>query len=222
MTTLRSRRTVCMMGSVVLAVVGLHADTLHLRDGRRVEGQLVGIRNGTIEFEERRSFGSFRTLRLDLDDVRRIDFDEERAGRNNFNSRGDRGFDSQADPGRRPGGLREREVIVGADLPFHDTNIDVRAGQVVYFSATGRVNWGPGRRDGPEGEGNSPFNATRPIPRRPAAALIGKVGSGSTDYFFIGNEQGPVQIRGSGRLFLGINDDYLQDNSGNFRVTVYY
>ena len=26
----------------------------------------------------------------------------------------------------------------------------------------------------------------------------------------------------SGRLHLGVNDDYLQDNQGSFRVTIYY
>jgi hypothetical protein len=26
----------------------------------------------------------------------------------------------------------------------------------------------------------------------------------------------------SGRLSLGVNDDYLQDNSGSWRVTIYY
>jgi hypothetical protein len=29
-------------------------------------------------------------------------------------------------------------------------------------------------------------------------------------------------MRSSGRLYLGVNDDFLADNSGNFRVTVYY
>jgi hypothetical protein len=29
-------------------------------------------------------------------------------------------------------------------------------------------------------------------------------------------------MRQSGRLYLGINDEYLADNSGSFRVTVYY
>jgi hypothetical protein len=29
-------------------------------------------------------------------------------------------------------------------------------------------------------------------------------------------------MREAGRLFLGINDDVLEDNSGNFRVTIYY
>jgi hypothetical protein len=57
---------------------------------------------------------------------------------------------------------------------------------------------------------------------RPAAALIGKVGTSSGDFFFIGDEQGPIRMRASGRLYLGINDDYLADNSGNFRVVIHY
>jgi hypothetical protein len=105
-------------------------------------------------------------------------------------------------------------------VPWNDAGIDVRAGQTIYVTATGRVSWGPGRRDGPAGERNSPRNATRPIPSRPAAALIGKIGN--QDPFFIGDEEGPIRMRESGRLSLGINDDYLDDNSSNFRVTVYY
>ena len=110
--------------------------------------------------------------------------------------------------------------MVSADVPWNDARIEVRAGQTVYFTATGRVSWGPGRRDGPAGERNSPRNPARPIPGRPGAALIGKVGD--QDPFFIGDEQGPVRVRETGRLYLGINDDFLGDNSSNFRVTVYY
>lgn len=66
---------------------------------------------------------------------------------------------------------------------------------------------------------HSPYNAGRPIPNRPAAGLIGRIGS---DVFFIGNDTGPMRMRSSGRLSLGVNDDYLQDNRGAFRVTVYY
>ena len=54
------------------------------------------------------------------------------------------------------------------------------------------------------------------------ASLIGRIGADSGDYFFIGNEKGALRMRGAGRLFLGINDDYLEDNRGNFRVTGYY
>ncbi len=60
------------------------------------------------------------------------------------------------------------------------------------------------------------------MPNRNAAALIGRIGAGSNDMFYIGNDNGPIRVRSSGRLFLGVNDDFLQDNSGNFRVVVYY
>ena len=48
------------------------------------------------------------------------------------------------------------------------------------------------------------------------AALIGRIGT-STDYFFVGDDRGAIRVRSSGRLFLGINDDYLQDNTGVLR-----
>jgi hypothetical protein len=83
------------------------------------------------------------------------------------------------------------------------------------------VRWGPNRRDGAAGERNSPSNANRPLPDRPAASLIGRVGDGN-DIFFIGSDPGPYRVRSSGRLYLGINDDVFTDNTGNLRVTVSY
>lgn len=208
---MRRLHLVAIVVTVLLGGVWLKADTLVLRDGRRVDGKLVGIRNGVVEFEENRGFFSHRTLRFDRDDVRRIEFD---------NSTSSSSSSSDSRPTVRPSGLREREVVVSADVPWHDARVDVRAGQIIYFTATGRVSWGPGRRDGPAGERNSPHNPTRPIPSRPAAALLGRIGD--QDPFFIGDEEGPIRMRESGRLSLGINDDYLEDNSSHFRVTVYY
>jgi len=40
--------------------------------------------------------------------------------------------------------------------------------------------------------------------------------------FFIGTDAQGVRVRGSGQLFLGVNDDAFEDNNGSFRVTVYY
>ena len=113
--------------------------------------------------------------------------------------------------------MRERQAIVSADVAWNDTGIDVRAGQTIYFEAQGRVRWGRDRQDGPAGERNSPSNPNRPMGNRNAAALIGKIGN---DMFFIGDETGPVRMRIGGRLYLGVNDDVLTDNSGNFRVVV--
>jgi hypothetical protein len=192
----------------------LQADTLYLRNGTRIEGELIGVRNGTIEFEERRSFGSSRTVRVDRNEIERIEFDN-RGSTSSSNSN----TSSSNAVGGRPGGMRERQASVLAIQQWTDTGIDVRSGQTVYFEAQGKIRWGKDRTDGPEGEHNSPPNANRPMSNRNAAALIGKIGS---DMFFIGGETGPMRMRSSGRLYLGINDDVLTDNSGNFRVVVYY
>ncbi len=204
-----SQRWLARVSLIVVLPVSLQADTLILRNGSRVQGELVAVRNGTIEFEERRSFGSSRTLRFGRDEVARIEIEDYR---NNSSSDFPNG-------NGRPSGMREKQVIVSGDVDWNDTGLDVRAGQSVYFEATGQVRWGKDRRDGPAGERNSPSNPNRPMGNRNAAALIGRIGN---DMFFIGDDTGPVRIRNSGRLQLGINDDVLTDNSGNFRVVVYY
>jgi len=204
---------------VLFLVTTLNADTLVLRNGRRVEGQLVSVRGSVVEFDEGRSFNR-RIVTFDRDDVVSIEFDRNDRNNDRFD-RNDSRQNSQTSQNRRSG-LRERQLWVVANQQWVDTNIDIRSGQEVYFEATGDVRWGPGRRDGPGGEQNSPNNPYRPMPNRPAAAMIGRVGSNSSDYFFIGDDRGPIRMRNSGRLFLGINDDNLQDNSGTFRVIVYY
>jgi hypothetical protein len=195
---------------VICAMTAAMADTLFLRNGTRVEGELLSVRNGVIEFEERRGFGRGRRIEIDRDEVLRIELDSGRGSDREFAGSG------------RPAGLRERQVIVSADVPWNDSGIDVRSGQTVYFEASGNVRWGRDRRDGPGGENNSPTNPNRPMPNRAAAALIGKIGTTSGDYFFIGDERGGIRMRSSGRLYLGVNDDFLADNSGNFRVVVSY
>ena len=202
----RVRLAFCVCGLALASSAA--ADVLVLRSGRQIQGELVAVNGDTVQFRER-SGGRWRNVDYDRNDVLRIEFTD-------LGSPGDsRGF-------ARPGGLREREVVVSADVPWNDTGIDVRPGQTVFFEAAGRVRWGPDRRDGPAGEHNSPRNPNRPIPNRPGAALIGRVGSGSGDSFFIGDDREAIRMRTGGRLFLGINDDVLNDNSGNFRVTVYY
>ncbi len=204
------QRWIARSAMLLVLTAGLQADTLYLRDGSRVQGELISVRNGTIEFEERRGFGSGRTLRLDRDEVVRIEFETARRSGGN-----------ELTTGGRPAGMREKQTVVSADVAWNDTGIDVRAGQTIFFEAQGQVRWGRDRRDGPAGERNSPANPGRPMGNRNAAALIGKIGTGN-DLFFIGDETGPVRVRSAGRLYLGVNDDVLTDNSGNFRVVVYY
>jgi hypothetical protein len=218
------------MATVVGAAAGVAADTLYLRDGSRVEGELIRVDNRRVEFREGRGWGS-KTLQFDLNEVKRIDFEDRGGSWGNSggndrpglgNDRPGLGNDRPGGGGDRPGGMREREVVVSADVPWVDTGIDVRSGQTVYFQTLGKVRWGKNRQDGPDGENNSPRNPGRPMPNRPGAALLGSVGGAGQDMFFIGGDTGAFRVRGSGRLYLGINDDVFTDNSGNFRVTVFF
>ncbi|MGE3275598.1 MAG: LecA/PA-IL family lectin [Vicinamibacterales bacterium] len=215
-----SRSVLLGLALVAAAPLVLTADTLILRDGTRVRGELLQIRNGVVEFEEARAFGRSRTLRLDRDDILRIEFDQDGRFDNGLVD-DDRGGRGDRDDGRRPAGLRERVVNVSARAGWTPTGISVRAGQTVYFEASGQVRWGRDRRDGPAGERNSPENPGRPLPTRSAAALIGRIGD-SGDVFLVGDETGAFRMRDSGPLYLGVNDDFLNDNSGTFRVVVYY
>jgi hypothetical protein len=197
-------RIVMMAALMVLTQLALAADVLVLRDGRRVSGSLVEVRGERIEFETRDG----RVRRYDRSEVRSILLDDE-------------GEDRPGGGGGGGGGMRERTVNVEARTAWTDTGVTVRNGQDVTFTASGEVRWGPGRRDGADGERNSPYNRARPMPDRNAAALIGKIGEDG-DPFFIGNARGALRVRGSGRLYLGLNDDFLQDNSGSLRVVIAY
>ncbi|MBK5257028.1 MAG: hypothetical protein JJE39_13435 [Vicinamibacteria bacterium] len=206
-----NRHLVIAAAILACGSVAVFADTLVLRNGRSYTGELLSVRDGRVEFLVNRG----RTERFSVDEVDRVEFRDQDRDRNRDDE--DRGPSGN----ERPSGLREREVDVRGSMAWTRTDIELRGGQEVWFESRGQVRWGPGRKDGPEGESGSPRNAARPIPSRPGAALIGKIGE-SGDPFFIGKDSGPIRVRGRGTLFLGINDDYLQDNSGSFRVIVYY
>lgn len=208
MTSLRNRLALAM-GLLAFGSLGALADTLILRSGRSFTGELVSVRDGRMEFRTDRG----RMETFDLEEVDRVEF----SGREGY--RNDR--DGRPPGNERPSGLREREVDVPGGTAWTRTSVELRDGQEVWFDSRGEVRWGPGRKDGPGGESGSPRNPARPIPSRPGAALIGKIGENG-DPFFIGNDRGPIRVRGRGTLFLGINDDYLRDNGGAFRVIVYY
>jgi len=196
-------------GALLLAAT-INADTLVLRDGNRVPGQLIAFRDGVIDFQEGVSRG--RVLRFNRDDVLGIEFDR--------NDRGQVG-NPQPPADSRPRGLREKQLMAPAAVAWTDTGIEVSAGQRIYFEAVGEIRWGGNRRATPRGELNSPNNPARPMPNRAGGALIGRVGQ-SQDLFFVGEEREGIRMRTSGRLYVGINDEVLSDNTGYFTVVVYY
>jgi hypothetical protein len=214
-----SRTLALGLATLSLGAVTATADTLIMEDGRRLRGELVSVSRGVVLFDaDADNTTRARRMRVNLVDVRRINFTDtddddlitetDRYGTDRYGS--NRGYDI---------GRRERVINVAAREPWTNTGVDVRAGETISFVTQGSINWGPGRNDTAAGEHNSPYNQARPIANRPAGALIGRIGN---DTFFIGAEEGAFRARTSGRLYLGINDDFLNDNSGAFSVRVMY
>src|SRR5206468_2333194 len=112
-----------------------------------------------------------------------------------------------------------RTVTVNANTQWNDTGVTVKKGDRVSFQTTGQIKFGQGAEQtaGPDGNGNS-MNPGYPVPVVGAGALIGKVGNSAA--FPIGSNTQPIVMPADGRLYLGVNDNQLGDNSGAFNVLV--
>ena len=127
------------------------------------------------------------------------------------------------EPTRTP---REVTVDVAGTSAGTDTNIDVRAGDQITFTATVRVI--AGRRIGevgPQGGRNTGFGSivgAKPVPTAGPGALIGfiRLADGQmSQAFFIGSQL-VFTASADGRLFLAVNDDDYSDNGGSFSVRI--
>jgi len=147
-----------------------------------------------------------------------VSFNQRDANRDGMLSR--REFEAS---GGAPGAVatagRSRTVHVNSQYRWTDTGIDVRAGQMVNLDSSGTIQMSDNAQDTatPAGSASGRRAPDAPILNQAAGALIARIG----DYgpIFVGNRQSfnaPV----SGRLYLGVNDDHLPDNAGEFIVNV--
>jgi hypothetical protein len=108
-----------------------------------------------------------------------------------------------------------------------DTGIDVRSGDQITFTASGTVVAGQRAGSvGPDGGRSSGFGSivsARPVPSAGVGALIGyiRTADGQTQPFFIGSSL-TYNATSDGRLYLAVNDDNYNDNSGSFTVRIRY
>jgi hypothetical protein len=134
------------------------------------------------------------------------------------------------------GGPTVKKITVPADAGWVDTGIDVGPGEKLAFRATGEVSLQRGNPDAGCGPGGlDMITVEQPIPDQNLGALIGRVAqlvSTRTDedsgmeirdeifvLFYIGPEK-TVTVPVKGRLYLGLNENALKDNAGEFTVLV--
>jgi hypothetical protein len=112
-----------------------------------------------------------------------------------------------------------QSVTVNAQQRWTDGVIDVRAGDVITFSSSGSIVMSDNAADtaGPGGSSTGRKAPDAPILHQLAGGLVARIGTYGP--IWIGDRRtltAPV----SGRLYLGVNDDHLADNRGEFTVAV--
>ncbi|MFY9619420.1 MAG: hypothetical protein WAM70_13905 [Pyrinomonadaceae bacterium] len=209
------------------------------------EGKLIGaIGNDTsspiIELGSRREFTADRNGRLFLT-ANRGSFADAR-GAFEVQIQRERGVNfREADDLDRSGGIRsrnrfpgsgrgpgrsERDIEVPGNSRGVDAGIDVRSGDQITFTATGTIVAGQRAGTvGPEGGRSTGFGSiigTRPVPSAGVGALIGylrMIDGQNSQPFFIGSSL-TWTAPADGRLYLLVNDDNYNDNSGAFSVHI--
>ena len=130
-----------------------------------------------------------------------------------------------------------KKLIVPGNAGWVDSGIDIGEGQELVFQGEGRISLQKGNPDagcGPEGYDIQGLQ--QPLPDHNLGCLAGKVTqllAVRTDektgeevreelikYFYVGREQ-TVSMPLQGRLFLGINENVVKDNDGEFTVLIY-
>lgn len=214
-----------------------------LRNGHTVNGRLVDMQ----PYSNRAVVaGNFGEQNLALNQVARVyfapgnDYGYDEYGNNpNYNPNSNDGnwgqsgnygqyrdygqsgnYGGNDDPYGQSGYNNNRNVTIPANRQWTNTGINVQRGETIHFRASGRVSLShnPGDVGSPAGADDRRLAGNSPLPGVTGGMLIGRVENGQT--FAIGAES-EITMPASGRLYLGINDDYADDNSGNFVVEMW-
>jgi hypothetical protein len=110
-------------------------------------------------------------------------------------------------------------IVIPGSQQWTRTGLTVRQGEIVTFNSTGEIRMGLDAEDVATvaGAKSGRLAPRAPLPNGLAGALIARIGNGPP--FGVG-DQTSIPMPASGQLFLGINDDNLADNSGEFRVEI--
>ena len=185
-----------------------NSNVIVLKDGYAQKGKLAALVAGNVQWQNEAGVSQPYAI----SDVQRIYLNpgSARTALNNPSSGAVATTGSSAVPGT---------VQVPANQACTDAGISVKKGDRVSFQTTGQIKFGQGAEQtaGPDGNGNS-MNPGYPVPVVGAGALIGKVGNSAA--FPIGSNTQPIVMPADGRLYLGVNDNQVGDNSGAFTVAV--
>lgn len=114
--------------------------------------------------------------------------------------------------------VRVRVHADNAANGWTDSGLMVRKGQRLRITATGRVSLGQGRFSTPTGLPRV-VDTEKLMRNEPTGELIAVVGDDNDDFIAVGASREFYAPR-DGRLFLGVNEGNLDDNTGSYDVVI--
>ncbi len=221
------------------------ADTVRLKDGSVIRGQIVSFKNEQFTIVVGSGArGRKSRITVYMEDVDSIEFDS--AGNasgpvedttsttsqpsyqppsNTQPANNQPSYQPPPTSGTQTSGPNptffQVKVRVRADNSSNgwtNSGLVVRRGQRLRISASGRVSLGNNRFSTPDGLPNVP-DRDKLMRNQPTGGLIAVIGDDNDDFVFVGRGRDFVAQR-DGVLFLGVNEGNLSDNSGLFDVVI--
>lgn len=219
------------------------ADTIRLKDGSIIKGKITAFGGGkfTVVMGE----GSRRKeLTFFANEIESIIFDEPLAKpqlttptRTTVSKQPEPTTDSQprvvltsgtrgpstpqpAQPSAtmKPVGWNIKVLADNTANGWTNTGWVVRKGQRIRISGDGKVSLGKNKSSSPSGEPDIE-DKQKLLKNVATGALIAVIGDDNNEFIYIGSEREFTATR-DGALFLGINEGYLDDNTGSYNVKV--
>ena len=225
-------------------VVPTLADTIRLKDGSVIRGQVIGFKDQQFTILiGANSKGRRGQTTVYVEDVESIEFDsvggnstqtDDSSAQNNqpirqtpitqpdTSASNSRQNDSQPTlTNTAPPTFFTIKVSVRADNAnngWTNSGLVVRKGQRLKITASGRVSLGRSRFSTPAGVPSIPDN-DKLMRNEATGALIAVIGDDNDDFILIGPRRDFVAQR-DGVLFLGVNEGDLADNTGTYDIVI--
>jgi hypothetical protein len=223
----------------------LIADTIRLKDGSVIRGQVIGFKDQQFTILiGGNAKGRRGQTTVYVEDVESIEFDSSSGNTSSSSTMDDSTARNNPPPISRPSSPVNQpdnnrtndtspasssaaptfftiKVGVRADNAnngWTNSGLVVRKGQRLRISASGRVSLGRGRFSMPGGLNNIP-DADKLMRNEATGALIAVIGDDNDDFIVIGPRREFVAQR-DGVLFLGVNEGDLSDNTGSYDIVI--
>jgi len=203
------KRLICSLLLVLaIASAGL-ADTIYLKNGRKVEGEVLRFENGqfVVQVSNPRSRTGYDLVYFSPQEIDRIVID----GRYEKTDRNDRND--------QPSGNQIEEKTVNVILADNwvDTGITLKRGQHVRVDATGTIYLGGRTESGPDGI-SSRHDPKAPSPNAPEGTLVGAIGEDKNAKVIALGSNGEFQADSDGKLYLTVNKSDYRNARGSYQV----